>query len=147
MGMKRKLTFYIKGEGDGDGELFIRADAGDFCGVGSAWFNLQLLSQRVEELTRIPIDSRTPPVIAGGYVDRHGSVIQEHVFLSVCVKKRTGELALTVRLSSRFQDETEYRFSFSGEFKSSYEQLCIICVEMKKLIERGCGSFSIEEET
>ena len=145
METKNRLSFCLKGEEGGDGELFIRAEARAFSGAGSAWFNLTLLASAIDSFGAYPIDQTNPPVIQGGYFDASGNVDQEHLFLSVIPNRTSGELALVVRLATPIQEHWEHRFSFSGEYKTDYEQLAFFMKEFKRLVCAGNGSFHLDE--
>ena len=99
------LRLRFQDDGDGTGELFVRAEAEGFSGEGAACFDIGELEEFAKALRVFPLppeDKRRS--IAGGFGsrERQGELDREHLGISVYpVDAHRGHIGIQVRMATR----------------------------------------------
>ena len=135
--MGKFIRLHVNRDDDGSGQLFLEFKSGGFSGVGSAYFDLSALAERVKEFEAYPLPAQ-PVSIAGGFLDKSNlsRVREEHLHVSAYPFGPSGRLGLLVKVAEPVDDGRRdvLRRSASAEFVTDYEQLSLFARELIELL-------------
>ena len=134
--MSETLILTLEVDGAGDVELRAEFESKGFAGGGSAWFSRAKLERKIDQFLQCPLE-REEKIVGGYHSPDLKGIEQEHLCLSVRPIGRTGELVLSIKVSSPSQSEAELRRTASAEFKTNYQQISDFVLNFKRLIMEG----------
>ena len=95
-----ELHLTLQPDSDGTGQLFARV-AGEFAGVGSAWFDLRGLEIFARSLEAFPLPADAPPTLEGGFWRRDGGGLEQaHLRLVFEPANRRGIVGVRIELAT-----------------------------------------------
>jgi hypothetical protein len=132
------VTFRYEPEDEGHGKLIARGEAGDFTGLGEAWFTSESLRQFADACEAYPLQADAPPTLRGGYWDDSGSVLREpHISIVLEPYDARGSIRAIVELATDayLADERAVAQSVAIRFLLSYADLAAFAPHFRLLIE------------
>jgi hypothetical protein len=95
------VTFHYEPEDEGHGKLIVGGEAGDFVGLGEAWFTSESLRQFAAACEAYPLKADAPPTLRGGYWDDSCSVLREpHISIVLEPYDARGSIRAIVELAT-----------------------------------------------
>lgn len=139
MEIKNGADFRFDMDDDESGELFVQAFSGNFCGLGSAWFNKGQLIDFAQKLCQMPLPIEPEIKLIGGFWDSEEKPepIQPHVKLHVYPIGKTGDIGIRIFLATPVQatDRAESQQLVSVELKTTYQGLAEFANDLTSLAQ------------
>lgn len=135
--MRKFLRLTLERDYDGTGELFAEVVANGFSGRGSAWFNLDQVSDFADALaSAFPLDH--PIELKGGYWSKETEnlLAQVHLALRFYPIGGRGKLGCQVRLATAMQayDRPEEQHFVQVELDTYYQELQQFSTDLLNLV-------------
>lgn len=124
-------------DGDGIGELTVRAQARGFSGIGAAWFDRQTVLAFATDLDRYPLDVAGLPNLEGGY--GNAPDFQPLLRLRAYPIGIQGQLGVRVVLVSDDYHTRERQCSVDLELVTSYQAVARFVAELRGIILHGAA--------
>jgi len=132
------VTFHYEREDEEHGKLIACGEAGDFTGLGEAWFSSETLRQFADACETYPLLAEAPPTLRGGYWDDSGNVIREpHISIVLEPYDARGLIRAVVQLAtdSYTADDRAVAQSVNIRFLLTYADLASFAPHFRLLIE------------
>lgn len=132
------VTFRYEPEDERHGKLIASGGAGDFTGLGEAWFTSESLRQFADACEAYPLKADDPPTLRGGYWDDSGSVLQEpHISIVLAPYDARGSIRAVVELATDayLADDRAVARSLTIRFLLTYADLAAFAPHFRLLIE------------
>jgi len=135
------LRAWFSDDGDGTGELKVRAEAGGFAALGAAYFGLEELLRFCEAIGSFPLpegDARLN--IQGGFwsQEQHGQIKQEHLGINVYFADAArGYIGIQVRAATPVWPHTRpnSKMMATVEVVTTYEPLARFARALKMVLQ------------
>jgi hypothetical protein len=137
-------------DGDGTGQLHVRATAKGFSGEGAAWFGDEQVRDFAASLDRFPLPD-TPLILNGGFWARDGSgkLEQELVSLAFYPVQGRGQIGVGVHLAEEWwpHDRSDSPLcDVRLEVLTTYERLRAFSRDLAAIVSGRLAEAKLEQE-